>query len=180
MSEYTEAIAKKTEVELDKLATYHRLLDNHELWALCDELKKRQYKLEFLEEIQKEKDLRSLIWKKTKEKNPENKISFKSSLTSIIKTSLPIDIVMTSVKRVARILYWDIIISEKDAIRALRSESYNETEEITIVYKNGYISITCILINLSLEFKRKSKRINEFKLAFHEVTKEFISSKKEE
>lgn len=169
---YKEEIAKKTEAELAKLAEYHRLLDNHELWALCDELKRREYKLEYLEDIQKEKNLRTLIWKKTKEKNPANKTSFKSVLKSTIKTSIPRDIVMSYVVRAAKILYWEIIISEKDCLRAIRSNDYKETEEVTIIYYEGELTIECILMEFSLEFQRKSKRINEFKLAFNEITKE--------
>lgn len=175
---YKEEIAKKTEVELAKWAKCHRLLDNHELWALCDELKRREYKLEYLEDIQKEKNLRILIWKKTKEKNPANKTSFKSVLRSTIKTSLPRDIVMSSAERAVKILYWEIIISEKDCLRAIRSNDYKGTEEVTIIYCDGELTIECRLLESSLEFQRKSKRINEFKLAFNEITQELVSSEK--
>ncbi len=173
MENWEKHFSKKKDSELDEMIADYKDSYSDFLEALKEELKKRDYQTEQIDEIDKEIQQRKKI--KTIVDNQKIKTSYSFKWTpkysTNFSTKLPPKIALNSMARAILALDWIVVHADDNSIEAKRPNRWGEpTEKITVTVKNEHLTVQSkSLKNNVCDFGWNSRRVAEFEMAYKQI-----------
>ena len=181
MADWFNEIEKKKDNELDEIIASFKDSYSDVLRALIKVMKKREYRINELSDIENELESRKKIRILVQDTKFKTKASFKwtPEFTSELQTELPEKIAINTIAGAMIAMDWFVVHAEDNAIEAKRPSNFGDlSEKIIVTLKRNKLNITSQSINNNIcDFGKNSKRIEEFKLSYKELESLYDESK---